>query len=90
MATSYSKKLTLHMSDGTTKVFDDATAANTFLKRLDNDARYVKIMSSAGHFEYYDSKDCGFCLVAEVAISSKEVANTPCEEGLPAHCPAES
>ena len=91
MAEKYTKTLTVNLSNGNTQAFTDG-AANAFLKRLDNDTRYVKIMVSDGNFDYYDtgSNACGFCKVASVATSATTVADTPCEDALPAACDDES
>lgn len=91
MAEKYTKTLTLYLSDGSDATFEDS-AANVFLKRLDNDNRYVKIKVSDNTVDYYDagSVACGFCKVASVESSYTTVADTPCEDGLPAECGEES
>lgn len=91
MAEKYTKTLTVILSSGETETFTDG-AANAFLKRMDNDARFIKIRVDDGTFDYYDigSSSCGFCKVATVVTSSTTVADTACEDALPAACGDES
>lgn len=85
----YGKKLTLTLTDGTTKVITEMGVGgkiNEIVKKLDNNARYVKFPgANDGDEEYYDigSASCGFCLVAKVEQLAEEAANTPCEDALP-------
>lgn len=83
----YGKTLKILKSDGTTQEFKDS-AANAFLKLIDNNPRFVKIATAKGAFSYYDinSASCGFCEVAQVTISSEEGTPTACEDGLPEEC----
>ena len=88
----YGKKLTVTLSDGSTKEFTAQGQPEAFLKLMDNNDRYVKIMNADSSIEYYDigSAACGFCLVAKVEPTAEEAENTPCEDALPADCDEES
>ena len=88
----YGKKLTVTLSDGSTKVFEKKGQPEAFLKLIDNNSRFVKIKNDDDSIEYYDigSASCGFCLVAKVEPTVKDVDNTPCEDALPADCEDES
>lgn len=85
----YGKKLTLTLTDGSTKVITETGVGgkiNEIVKKLDNNARYVKFPGdNDGDVEYYDigSASCGFCLVAKVEQLAEDAANTPCEDALP-------
>lgn len=86
----YGKKLTLTLTDGTTKVVTaygfKAQKITEVLKKLDNNARYVTFPGdNDGDVEYYDigSASCGFCLVAKVESLARDAENTPCEDALP-------
>lgn len=92
----YGKKLTVTLTDGSTKEFTEwgtGGKINEFVKKLDNNARFIKFPgSSDAEVEYYDmgSASCGFCLVAKVESTAREAENTPCEDALPNCDEAES
>lgn len=85
----YGKKLTIYLTDGTTKEVTEYGVGgkiNDIVKKWDNNARYTKFPGgNDGDVEYYDigSNACGFCLVAKVEQLAREAENTPCEDALP-------
>lgn len=83
----YGKKLTLTLTDGTTKQITQwgmNGVVNEIVRKLDDNARYVHFEDN-GAEEYYDigSASCGFCLVAKVEPLAEDAENTPCEDALP-------
>lgn len=83
----YGKKLTLVLTDGTTKVFEQSGlngVVTEIVRKLEDNSRYVH-MTVDGVEEFYDmgSASCGFCLVAKVEPTAEDAENTPCEDALP-------
>lgn len=91
MATQYGKSLTLKTNDGD-RVITDKTKATAILKRLDSNPRLFSMTADDGSVEYFNlsAESCVFCVVATYTTSNKEVANTPCEDALPAECPTDT
>ena len=88
----YGKKLTLTLTDGTTKEVTaygfKAQKITEVLKKLDNNPRYVTFPGAdEGEVEYYDigSASCGFCLVAKVKSLAHDADDTTCGDAVP-HC----
>ena len=89
----YGKKLTVNLTDGTTKVFTQVGlngVVTEILRKLDDNPRFVHATED-GVENYYDigSASCGFCKVASVEPTAEEADNTPCEDALP-DCDEES
>lgn len=89
MAQKYGKALTLKTNDGD-RVIADASQATAILKRLDNNPRLFSMTKEDGTREYFNlsAESCVFCVVASYTTNATEVADTPCEDALPAECPA--
>ena len=88
MAQKYGKVLILKTNDGD-RTISDATQATAVLKRLDNNPRLFSMTKADGTREYFNlsAESCVFCVVATYTTNATEVADTPCEDALPAPCP---
>ena len=88
MAEKYGKVLILKTNDGD-RTISDASTATAILKRLDNDPRLFTHTLADGTREYLNlsAESCVFCVVATYTTNATTVADTPCEDALPAPCP---
>lgn len=86
----YGKKLTLTMSDGTTKEVT-GTLALRIQKFLEDNPRFIYITDDTdGSVEFYalSQNGCGFCKVAIYEPSATLTDPVVCENGMP-NCPGD-
>lgn len=86
----YGKKLTLTMSDGTTKEVT-GTLALRIQKFLEDNPRFIYITDDTdGSVEFYalSQNGCGFCKVAVYEPSATLTDPVVCENGMP-NCPGD-
>ena len=84
---AYNKQVVVNSNGGADANTFTGTRANAVLNRLNDNPRYWHTTDDAGAEIYFDTEgDCGFCKIATVTYTNKEIDALDCEDGIP-NCP---